>query len=133
MRETRRLVRDRAGGRCEYCGLPESAFDFSFHIEHIRAKQHHGNDEPDNLCLACDRCNLYKGPNLSAVDSESDAIVPLFHPRRDVWSEHFAMIGCEIAGLTPTGRATVGLLQMNDATRIRTRLQLERELEGETE
>jgi 5-methylcytosine-specific restriction endonuclease McrA len=53
---TRRLVRERARGRCEYCRLPQSAVDAAFHVEHIVPRQHHGPDDADNLALACDRC-----------------------------------------------------------------------------
>ena len=35
----REFVRQRAGERCEYCLLPQSAaIFFTFHVEHIRAK-----------------------------------------------------------------------------------------------
>jgi len=67
----------RAGNRCEYCRLPEELSDVPFHVEHIVARQHQGGDELSNLALACDRCNLYKGPNLASreggqsVDSQS--------------------------------------------------------------
>jgi len=38
---TRRLVHDRAGGRCEYCRIHNSVdVTAAFHVEHIRAKQH---------------------------------------------------------------------------------------------
>jgi hypothetical protein len=42
-------------------------------------------------------------------------IVPLFHPRRDRWGDHFAWNAdfTRIVGLTPTGRATVEKLQLN--------------------
>lgn len=53
---TRRLVRRRAHGRCEYCRLPQAAQPFvTFHTEHIIAKQHGGSDRPENLCAACER------------------------------------------------------------------------------
>jgi hypothetical protein len=40
--------------------------------------------------------------------------VPLFHPRRDRWSDHFRWTrDCRIRGRTPTGRATVLALGMN--------------------
>jgi len=120
----RHFVRLRAGERCEYCRLPEEVGDVPFHIEHIVAKQHHGNDESSNLALACDRCNLYKGPNLTSIDPESGDTVPLFHPRCDAWSSHFLFRGAEIVGITPTGRATVRLLQMNGRRRIRLRQEL---------
>jgi len=39
----REFVRQRAAERCEYCLLPQSAARFfTFHVEHIRAKQHGG-------------------------------------------------------------------------------------------
>jgi hypothetical protein len=47
--------------------------------------------------------------------------VPLFHPRRDRWSEHFAWDDTVIIGQTPIGRATVQLLGMNDWQRIELR------------
>jgi len=48
------LVRDRAGHRCEYCGLPQAAVPaIAFHVEHIRPKEHGGTDTADNLALAC--------------------------------------------------------------------------------
>jgi hypothetical protein len=120
----RQLVRQRAGGRCEYCRLPEQAVDVAFHIEHIVARQHGGRDDPSNLCLACDRCNLHKGPNLASVDPATDSTVPLFHPRQQKWEEHFEFIAAEIAGKSATGRATVRLLNMNARHRLLLRSRL---------
>ncbi len=120
----RQAVRDRAAHRCEYCRLPEAAHELPFHVEHIVARQHQGADSLDNLALACDRCNLYKGPNLTTIDVESSAIVPLFHPRRDRWEDHFRWHGARIEGLTPVGRATVLLLQMNLSQRVQLREEL---------
>lgn len=117
----RELVRRRAGFACEYCRLPESAVDVPFHVEHVRARQHDGTDGADNLALACDRCNLHKGPNLSAFDPETNEPVPLFHPRGDRWQEHFQFAGFTVVGLTPAGRATAALLRMNDPHRVRLR------------
>jgi hypothetical protein len=121
---TLRLVRDRAGSACEYCGLPQDATPFvTFHAEHVVARQHGGEDDPDNLALACDRCNAYKGPNLVTVDPESGGIVALFHPRRDTWTDHFTVEDGTIVGHTPTGVATARLLNMNDPKRIELRRQ----------
>ena len=51
---TREWVRQRAGYRCEYCCLHEDDDPlFTFHVEHIVAKQHGGGDSPSNLALAC--------------------------------------------------------------------------------
>jgi len=120
----RDAARNRAAGRCEYCRLPDFAQLLPFHVEHIVAKQHGGADELDNLAWSCDRCNAYKGPNLSSIDPVSGQVVALYHPRDDPWHEHFAIEAGEIVGLSPAGRATARLLQMN----TRHRVQLRREL-----
>ena len=119
---TRELVRKRAGHACEYCRLPRQATPLiPFHVEHIVLRQHGGADDLDQLALACDRCNAYKGPNLTSIDPDSGSTVPLFHPRRDVWSDHFELQEGQIAGLTSTGRATARLLNMNALRRVELR------------
>lgn len=117
----RALVRTRADNRCEYCRLPQELSELRFHIEHIVPRQHGGSDDADNLALACPDCNLRKGPNLSAIDPESQQIVQLFHPRHDSWATHFASRGERIVGLTPKGRATANLLAVNGPERLRIR------------
>jgi hypothetical protein len=114
-------VRERAGGVCEYCRLPESVSEVPFHIEHIFAQQHRADDDPSNLALACDKCNRQKGTNLTSIDPVTDAIVALFHPRRDIWSDHFELVGATVVGITASGRTTAQLLKMNDRTRQRLR------------
>ena len=121
---TRALVRERADNRCEYCLLRQEHCEFTHHIEHIVSKQHGGRDAVDNLALACHRCNLKKGPNLTSVDPETGEPTPLFHPRRNRWEEHFVFQDIRIEGLTPTGRATVQLLAMNDARRLELRSEM---------
>ena len=116
------LVRRRAGNACEYCRLPQDAIPLiSFHIDHIVSRQHVGSDEPGTLALACDRCNAYKGPNLTSIDPATNAVVLLFNPRQDVWGDHFAVRVGYITGLTPKGRATVRLFHMNAPRRVELR------------
>jgi hypothetical protein len=122
--ELRNLVRTRAQDRCEYCQLPFAAQRLPYHVEHIIAKQHGGTSDESNLAWACDRCNAYKGPNLSSIDPADGSIVPLFHPRRDVWLKHFAIHDARIVGLSPIGRATVRLLEMNLPRRMEIRREL---------
>jgi hypothetical protein len=111
----RKLVRERAEHRCEYCRIHQYQDPFfTFPIDHIIARQHGGKTEPDNLCLSCYRCNLHKGPNIASIDSDSGEMVPLFHPRRDKWHEHFEWNGTLLVGRTPVGRATVALLAINN-------------------
>jgi hypothetical protein len=118
---TRRLVRERGGERCEYCQLHQKHAELLHHIEHVIAKQHGGLDGADNLALACHRCNLQKGPNLTGIDPLTGEVSLLFHPRRDRWAEHFVFRGAFIGGLSAAGRATIQVLAMNDARRLELR------------
>ncbi len=114
---TRELVRQRAGDRCEYCRLHQEHSGLKHHVEHITAKQHGGSDDAENLALACHRCNLHKGTNLTGIDPQTGQVTPLFHPRRDQWSDHFTFRGVRIHGISAVGRATAQVLNMNDARR----------------
>src|SRR5580704_7528229 len=118
----RDLVRRRAAYACEYCHIPQQATPLiPFHVEHIVSKQHGGSDDPEGLALACDRCNAYKGPNLSSIDPDTGAVTRLFNPREDRWSDHFVSREGYISGVTPTGRAAVRLLNMNAPRRVQLR------------
>jgi hypothetical protein len=120
----RERIRLRAKGRCEYCRLPQAHAPFPlFHIEHIRPKKHSGADRDDNLCLACNYCNLHKSSNLTGINPLTNAIVRLFDPRNDDWDEHFEFEGARIVGRTAIGRATVRVLNMNDSERVELRLE----------
>lgn len=120
----RRLVKDRSGMRCEYCRIAEAWEPFfPFHVEHIRALQHNGADTADNLAFACNHCNLFKGPNLTSIDPDTGLLTPLFNPRIQLWSEHFAMNQGRLFGLTAVGRTSVFLLQMNVPHRVELRLE----------
>ncbi len=122
---TRRIVRARAANRCEYCGMAQEHIPFPrFHIEHIRPIKHGGSDSVENLCQACGQCNLHKSSNLTGFDPQTDKLTALFHPRNDDWSEHFTNEGAVIVGLTPIGRTTVRVLNMNDPDRIELRAEL---------
>ena len=122
----RDLVRTRAGHCCEYCRIPQAAAPFlSFHIEHIEARQHVVDDSPDNLALACPGCNYRKGPNLVTLDALTREIVQLFHPRRDVWRDHFEYRGAILVGRSPVGDATIRLLQINTLERLEMRVELQ--------
>jgi hypothetical protein len=122
---TRQLVQRRAGGRCEYCRLPEAADEWTFHVDHIVARVHGGGDEPENLAWSYTQCNLHKAGHFASIDPESRARVDLFNPRQDDWSSHF-QIGIDglIAGQTAAGRATVRLLDMNGTPQLDLRREL---------
>ena len=121
-RAVRRFVRLRAGQRCEYCRLHESDQPLlSFHIEHLVAKKHHGSDALDNLAWSCLECNLGKSSNLSGRDAVTGRVVKLFNPRRQRCPRHFAWEGARLVGLTPCGRATVDVLNIDAPHRVELR------------
>jgi HNH endonuclease len=124
----RRAVRERAGGRCEYCRLPDFAIGSEdFHVEHIVARKHGARNVRENLAWACIFCNLYKGPNLASLDPDTGRLTRLFHPRRDQWGKHFALEGARLRGLTAIGRTTIWLLDMNSDVQVNLRGSLMRE------
>lgn len=123
--ETKRFVRERADNRCEYCRVQQQFYpDFTFHIEHIVARQHGGRDDPENLALSCHLCNSKKGPNLSGLDPETGLLTRLFNPRTDRWDEHFRSENGQIVGLTELGRTTAHVLDMNSEVRTRIRREI---------
>ena len=117
-------VRRRARFRCEYCLFPERFAELRFQLDHIVAQKHSGPTTAANLALACFRCNSHKGPNLSGVDPASGQVARLFHPRQEVWTEHFAWHGPRLMGLTPTGRATIAVLRINRSDAVLARAAL---------
>jgi hypothetical protein len=122
-----RLVRRRAGGRCEYCQMPAEFDALPFHVDHIIARQHGGPTRPANLAFACYSCNLHKGPNLAGRDRKTNQIVRLFHPRRQRWTRHFRWRGARLIGRTACGRATIATFQINHPDRVQLRRALIRE------
>lgn len=114
-RKLKKLVRERAQRYCEYCLCHESYATECFSIEHIIALAAGGQDTEDNLALACQGCNGAKHDKIFALDPATGEIVPLYHPRRDNWHEHFTWNSDHtlLMGLTSTGRATIEALELN--------------------
>lgn len=113
--ELRRLIRDQANGTCEYCRSQERFSPQRFSIKHIKPYSAGGQTTQENLALSCQGCNGHKYAKQEAPDPITGAVVALFHPRRETWSDHFAWSADAslIVGLTPVGRATVEALRMN--------------------
>lgn len=114
----RSLVVNRAARRCEYCLLHEDDSFTPHQIDHIISRKHGGSSSPDNLALACIRCNAWKGSDIASWGFEPGRISPLFHPRRDLWQDHFRLEAGEIVALTSVGAATVRLLRLNLLGRV---------------
>jgi len=125
---TRRQIRSRAGNACEYCQLPQEFSPLAaLQVEHVISRKHGGNDQLENLALACIDCNLAKGTNIAGIDPESGALTPLFHPRQHVWQEHFQWQGVRLTGKTAIGRTTIVVLRMNSDDQVQLRIALGKE------
>jgi hypothetical protein len=117
----KRLVWERAAHTCEYCRLPQWLDVLPFQIDHVIAQQHHGATVPENLALCCLNDNLRKGPNIAGIDPATGLLTRLFHPRQDVWDDHFAWDGPVLTGRTALGRTTIDVLVMNAPERVELR------------
>lgn len=110
----RRLVAARAKFRCEYCLIPVIVSTQPFNVDHIIPSSKGGVTKPDNLAFSCG-CNNYKSDYITAPDPQNGELVLLFHPRQQLWADHFGWSenSLQIIGRTPTGRATISQLRMN--------------------
>lgn len=120
----RRLVWERAGDACEYCQMSQVLDPAPFEVDHIVPEKMNGPTESENLALACFKCNNHKGPNIAGIDPVTNEKSYLFDPRSDNWQDHFRWQGPILEGLSPKGRATVSLLQVNADHRVAHRRQL---------
>jgi HNH endonuclease len=83
----RRQIIERDTQRCAYCRSP-MIMGIPMVIEHIIPLVSGGASTPDNLCLACYRCNEFKGSRTEAADPLDGQLAVLFYPRLQRWSEH---------------------------------------------
>jgi hypothetical protein len=98
-----------AGFRCEYCLVPAEDSFFGFQVDHIISKKHSGKTQLDNLAFSCPDCNRHKGSDLATILDNSDELIRFYHPRLDLWNEHFEIMyqkkllsigqACKIAAL----------------------------------
>ncbi len=93
------------------------------HLEHIIPLAAGGTSAEENLWLACPLCNGYKGIQTQAVDADTGESIPLFHPRKQSWGDHFKWSddGTQIIGESACGRATVVALQLNNKHLVQAR------------
>ena len=122
----RGLVAERSIFRCEYCRYPEEFSPSSFEVEHITPRSAGGLTILDNLALACSHCNAHKATRQEGIDPRAKVQTQLFNPRTEDWPTHFVLNrkNGEIEGLTPVGRATVAVLEINAAQPTRARRNL---------
>jgi hypothetical protein len=114
----RSQIKERAGGQCEYCRLPQACTILPHEVDHIRSRKHHGPTTLQNTAWSCARCNGAKGSNASGFDTITDKLVRLFNPRADRWDDHFVWDGPTLVGKTQVARATIDVLRINQADRV---------------
>jgi len=86
-----------------------------FHVNHVIPKSKGGQTDLANLVLQCPYCSLHKSNKTVAIDPVGGESNSLFHPLQQRWEEHFAMDANGFcSGTTPTGRATIEALRVND-------------------
>jgi hypothetical protein len=110
----RKQVAELADHRCSYCKSP-SVVGIPMVIDHIVPVVKGGSSHLRNLCLACYRCNEFKGSLLTALDPLTGASTSFFNPRQQTWDEHFTWTqdGLRLIGLTACERAMVDVLHLN--------------------
>lgn len=114
----RRLVAERANDRCEYCQIWAELTFYPHEVDHVVALKHGGETEANNLAYACWRCNRRKGSDLGSFDPQTKVFSFLFNPRTQAWANHYAIDKNRIVGLSPEGRTTTQLLQLNSRERL---------------
>ncbi len=121
--ELRLLLAERDQRRCAYCLTTEENCGLRMHVDHIIPEAAGGPTTADNLCLVCFSCNVHKGARQTGTDPLTGETIPLFHPLRQRWQDHFAWdeSHTQVVGLTPCGRATVIMLLVNNPTVVRAR------------
>ena len=116
----RRLVAERAQYRCEYCGIHEADTAFGCQVDHIIAEKHRGRTDEANLAYACGFCNQNKGSDIASILSpDAPEIIRFFHPRRDLWEDHFYLNDdFVIEGISDIGRVTAEIFGFNQPDRV---------------
>lgn len=111
----RQKIIEQSGNRCGYC-LGEQRYIFApLEIDHIVPTAEGGNDDEENLWLACRFCNSHKSTKTHGIDALTKRKTPIYNPRKQKWHRHFYIVdGIKIVGKTAVGRVTVESLRLNN-------------------
>ncbi|MEM6321987.1 MAG: HNH endonuclease signature motif containing protein [Bacteroidota bacterium] len=125
----KRLVEKRANSYCEYCYATANFSPSYFEFDHVMPSSVGGATTAENLALSCGKCNNRKSNLMEYIDPFTNELVKLFHPRKDLWTDHFTWSedSTIVIGLTPSGRATTLLLQINRPSNVNLRRLLAKE------
>ena len=118
-----RTILDLSHNYCEYCILPSNLSTDFFHYEHIIPVSLNGETVLENLARSCGLCNNNKRDKITHIDPISQNNARLYHPRNDLWANHFQWSDDDLhlVGITPIGRATIDLLKLNRVNAINLR------------
>lgn len=99
-----------------------------FHVDHVLASDPTRRSDRAGESGACVwALQSAQGPNIAGRDPVTGEIVPLFHPIKDQWRDHFEWNGPDLIGRTTVGRVTIHVLGINDLIRRDVRAALLRE------
>ena len=101
----------------------------TFHVEHIIPRSRGGTSETENLAWACPGCNLHKSNRVEVISADDQEPIPLFHPRRHEWDQHFVWENYRIVGssciaerrgieIVDTGAARTDYMRFGDRIKI---------------
>ena len=118
-----RAILELSHNYCEYCVLPSNFSTDFFHYEHIIPVSLNGETTLENLARSCGLCNNNKRDKIQHIDPLTQQMTKLYNPRQDIWTENFQWSDDDLhlVGLTPIGRATIGLLKLNRTNAINLR------------
>lgn len=120
----REAVVERTDAHCEYCLLTSRFQVGGFEIDHIQPVSSGGPTTESNLAFACPVCNGRKLHHVDGLDPLTKQREPLFHPRTQIWHDHFQWsvdVPFLLTGKTACGRATIQRLDLNDSEMLRLR------------
>lgn len=125
-KETREIVRKRAGYSCEYCGVSETDTGGELTLDHYQPQTKGGTDSLENLLYCCAKCNLYKHDYYALLTADS----PLWNPRIEPANVHLLELEDGfLNGLTPTGIFTIQRLRLNRPPLVAYRINKRRTIE----
>lgn len=112
----RKDIYEKQNKLCAYCRIHVPAACVPMPIEHIVYKDNYPQWMflPENLCIACPTCNIYKGatdvltnPQIRTYPITSDGF-KIIHPLYDRYSDHIELIGGILyRGKTSKGKFTI--------------------------
>src|SRR5215831_9795046 len=88
--EFRAVVEELARFCCDYCRYPQKyVSEDRLPLDHIIPRSRGDQTELGNTALCCHGCNGHKYDHVEGIDPETGQRMPLFHPRRQRWGDHF--------------------------------------------